>query len=273
MYYILRCLATKMPYIVQSLLNCTLEVIVGLSGKSNYAADRKNRIMSSDRLLCHKLDPGSHCTVLGEHIPDGLQDELDIQAETPVLDIFRIQPDDLFEVRDVAAAAGLPHAGDAGAEGQPCPMVILVLLPLVHRGRAGADNAHISLQHVPELRKLVQGVRADKLADSGLPGSIEEDLVPDDARIEFQLEHHAVGDAVLGHKFLLPRVRVHVHRADLIDLEALAVLADTLLLIDDGTGGLSPDDRSDDQHDEQGEHAADETADDVHHALEEKLHR
>ena len=190
-----------------------------------------------------------------------------------MLDILGVEADDLFKIGDVAAAADLPHAGDAGAEGQAGAVVVLVLLPLVDGGRTGADDAHVALQDVPELGELIQGVLADELADAGLLCSVGEDLVADDAGVKIQLEHHAVRDPVLRQKLFLALVRVHVHGADFIELEALAVLADALLLVDDGAGGLAFDDGTDDEHDEQGDEAAEDSAEDVHDALDEELQR
>ena len=214
-----------------------------------------------------------HGAFAAEHVLDGFEDDAAVEADGPVLDILGVKADDLFKIGDVAAAADLPHAGDAGAEGQTGTVVVLVLLPLVNGGRAGADDAHVALEDVPELGELVQGVLADELADAGLLCSVGEDLVADDAGVKIQLEHHAVRDPVLRQKLFLALVRVHVHGADFIELEALAVLADALLLIDDGAGRLAFDDWPDDEHDDQGDEAAEDPAEDVHDALDEELKR
>ena len=214
-----------------------------------------------------------HGAFAAEHVLDGFEDDAAVQADGPVLDILGVEADDLFKIGDVAAAADLPHAGDAGAEGQAGTVVVLVLLPLVDGGRTRADDAHVALQDVPELGELVQGVLADEFADAGLLCPVGEDLVADDAGVKIQLEHHAVRYPVLSKELFLALVRVHVHGADFVELEALAVLADALLLVDDGAGRLAFDDGTDDEHDEQGDEAAEDPAEDVHEPLDEELKR
>ena len=98
-----------------------------------------------------------HCALALEDGGDGFEEDLDIQREAPVGDVLRVQLDDFLKVRDLAAAADLPHAGDAGLDREARTVVELVFFPLVHRGRAGADEAHVAGQDVEEeLWKLIQ---------------------------------------------------------------------------------------------------------------------
>lgn len=150
-------------------------------------------------------------------------------------------------------------------------MVEFVFFPLVDRRRPGADKAHLSDQHVKELGELIQARLADEFADARLFRAVRQDLVADDARVKVQLEHHAVFDAVLLHELLLALLRIHVHGADLEDLELLAVLADPGLLEEDRAGALFFDDRAHNDDDQNGQNTAHDTAQDIQHALQQQL--
>ncbi len=204
--------------------------------------------------------------------PDRFQEDLDVQADGPVVDVFRVQPDDFLEVRDRAPAGDLPHAGDAGLGGQAGAVVVFVFLPLVLRRGTGAHQGHVSPEDVEELGELIQAGAADEFADAGLLLPVHNP-VPDDARIPVELEHHAVGVAVLGLEFLFAVLGVHVHGAEFVDRETLAVLADAGLPEEDRAGALLFDHQADDGDQEKGDKAADQAAEEVNEALEDQLDR
>ena len=214
-----------------------------------------------------------HGTFVGEEDADGLKEDFKVQGKRPVGDVLGVQTDDLFKVGDLTAAADLPEAGDTRLDGQAGAVVVLVLLPLVHGRGAGTDHGHRTLEDVEKLRKFVQRGFADKLADASLFGTVGENLVADDAGVEIELEHHAVLHAVLFQQLFLALFGVHVHGADLIHLEPLAVLADALLGKEDGTRRLVPDDRADDSDDHEGGQTADQAGKDIEEALDDELER
>ena len=49
---------------------------------------------------------------------DCLEEDLHVQAQTPVIDVAHVQADHFVEVLDVGPATYLPHAGDAVAHGK-----------------------------------------------------------------------------------------------------------------------------------------------------------
>lgn len=214
-----------------------------------------------------------HGAFVGEQDADGLEQDLEVQTERPVGNILGVQTDDLLEVGDLAAATDLPEARDARLDGQAGAMVILVLLPFVHGGRAGPDHGHGTLEDIEELRKFIQTGFSDEFADTGLFRAVGENLVADDAGVEIELEHHAVLHTVLFHQLFLALFGVHVHGTDLVHLEALAVLADALLGKEDGAGRLVPDDGADDGDDQEGGQTADQTGKDIEEALDDELKR
>ena len=85
---------------------------------------------------------------------------------------------------------------------EPVALVLVVLLDLVAQRRTRADDAHVATQDVPELRELV---------DRGPP---EDAADPRDPAVA--LVHRVAGADALG---------ADDHRAELEDLEVVAVLA------------------------------------------------
>ena len=77
----------------------------------------------------------------------------------------------------------------------------------------------------------------------------------------------------ISHQLRLSGLRVHVHGAYLVHLEALAVLADALLREQDRAGRGLLDLRTDDGHDDQGRETPDDAAQDVQRPLQEHLSR
>ena len=104
-------------------------------------------------------------------------------------------------------------------------MVALVLLIFVQRRRAGANQAHIAAQDIKELRQLVDAGLADELAHLG------------DAGVILHFKHQAV-HFVLGHQALFAFLGIHIHAAQLVDVEHTAVQTDALLLKDQRAGAF-----------------------------------
>ena len=134
-------------------------------------------------------------------------------------------------------------------------MGALVLLVLVQRGRPGAHQAHIAPEDIEELGQLVDTGLADELAHLG------------DAGIVLHLEHEAV-HFVPGHQLFLPLLRVHIHTAELVDIEHTAVAAHTALFEDQRAGAFQLEGDGHDGNDGDAEDAAHQTAHNVQHPLE-----
>ncbi len=103
---------------------------------------------------------------------DGLEQDLEVEPQRPLVDVAQIEGDPVVEVVDPGAAGDLPEPGDAGFHGQPPALPALVALDLVGDRRPRPDQRHLSLEHVDELRQLVEGPAAQPAADGGDPGVV-----------------------------------------------------------------------------------------------------
>jgi hypothetical protein len=93
---------------------------------------------------------------------------------------------------------------------QPAPLVLVVLLHLVAQRRPRADHTHVSADDVPQLRQLVDRRSSQDPANAGDPRVALVDRVPG---AEALCSHH--------------------HRAQLQDLEVIAVLPHASLPVED----------------------------------------
>lgn len=96
--------------------------------------------------------------------------EHEIQPDAPVMHVPAVHLYALGVV-DVAASAGLPHAGDAGKDG----VVLLDIFPiprdfLLDDG-TGTDEAHLTFEDIQELRQLIEAGLSKEgaaLCDAGI---------------------------------------------------------------------------------------------------------
>lgn len=165
-----------------------------------------------------------------------------------------VEADDFVEVLDVGAAGDLPESGHARLHAEAALVVAVVLVEFADGRRAGADEGHIALEDVPELRELVEARLADEAADLR------------DARVIFHLEHEAV-HLILRKELLLALLRVLVHAAELVHAELAAIFADARLRENDRSRRVELDDRSKDDEDDAEDRKADDRANDVKRAL------
>lgn len=172
-----------------------------------------------------------------ENYGDGLEEVHEVHPDGPVADVPGVHGDALF-VRDVAAAAGLPHAGDAGQDHAVLAEVVAVALDLGCDDGARTDEAHVAADDVPELRQLVE---------AGLP---EEGTELGDARVVLELEVRLPLPArgrILLQVSLEGFLCIGHHRLEFIAGEQLAILADALMREDDAAPVVDGDENRQDQ--------------------------
>lgn len=126
-----------------------------------------------------------------------------------------------LEGRGVAVGR-LPEAGDAGPHAQELLLLLVgeVLLELVARDGARPDHGKVPLEHVEELRHLVDGAGADDAPDPG------------DARVGVDLSLYLPLSELLGRQVLLDVAGVGDHAAELKHANHPAPPAHALLRVD-----------------------------------------
>lgn len=106
---------------------------------------------------------------------NGAPKEHEIQPDAPVMHVPAVHLYALGVV-DVAASAGLPHAGDAGEDG----VVLLYIFPiprdfLLDDG-TGTDEAHLTFEDIQELRQFIEAGLSKEgtaLCDAGIVLQLE----------------------------------------------------------------------------------------------------
>lgn len=101
---------------------------------------------------------------------NGAPEEHEIQPHAPVMHVPAVH---LYALRvvDVAASAGLPHAGNAGEDG----VVLFDIFPIPRDffldNGAGSDEAHLTFENIQELGQLIEAGLSKKgaaLCDAGI---------------------------------------------------------------------------------------------------------
>lgn len=105
----------------------------------------------------------------------GSPQQYHIQPHAPVMDIPAVHLHALGVV-DIAAAAGLPHAGDAGEDG----VVLFDIFPISWHfclyDRTGPYEAHLTFENIQELRQLIEAGLSKEgaaLCDAGIVLQLE----------------------------------------------------------------------------------------------------
>lgn len=191
----------------------------------------------------------------------GLEQVHEVDPDGPVADVPGVHGDALF-VGGVAAAAGLPHAGDAGQYHAVLAEVVAVALDFLRDDRARADEAHVAADDVPELRQLVEAGLAEEGAELG------------DARVVLELEvllPLLAGLGVFPEVFLEGFLCVRDHGLELVAREEHAMLADALVGEDDVAFVADGDHDGQCYEDRRNQDAADGRADEVEDALDDAV--
>lgn len=142
-----------------------------------------------------------------------------------------------FEGRGVAVG-GLPQARDARGDAQQFLLLLVseVLIELVARDGARADYGQVALEHVEELRHLVDGALSDELAHPG------------DARVVVDLALDLPLAQLLGAQVLAHVVCIGNHAAELKHADHPASPAHALLRVDRAARRLHADRGADTGH-------------------------
>lgn len=112
---------------------------------------------------------------MAEDDRNGAPEEHEIQPDAPVMHVPAVHLHALGIV-DIAAAAGLPHAGDAGEDG----VVLFDIFPISWHfclyDRTGPYEAHLTFEDIQELRQLIEACLSKEgaaLCDAGIVFQLE----------------------------------------------------------------------------------------------------
>ena len=189
---------------------------------------------------------------------DGAPDEDDVEPDVPVADVPGVHLD-AFVVGRVAAAAGLPHARDAGADHVEVFDVRTVFGDFGLDDGPRADEAHFPFEDVEELGQFVEA------------GLAQEGAALGDARVVLQLEFpfpFFAGFRVACEEFFQFHVGIDAHAAEFVAVEFFAVPANAAVLEDDRSRRIFIDPESDGQEKRRQADDAERRADDVEDALD-----
>ena len=75
----------------------------------------------------------------GKDGTEGLEKNLNISGDTPVIDVETVKADDFFEISDFATAGDLPEAGNAWFDTDTTFMVGRILVIFINSWRASAN--------------------------------------------------------------------------------------------------------------------------------------
>src|SRR5437867_11706146 len=89
-----------------------------------------------------------------------------------MLDVFAIEAYDFFKVNDAAATAHLPEARDPRLRSEAPKVMGLVILEIRLEERPRAHKRHVTQQHVPDLRELVETPSPEETADASDAGIV-----------------------------------------------------------------------------------------------------
>ena len=193
----------------------------------------------------------------------GAPEHDNVDPYAPVVDVPAVHVDALGVV-DVAAAAGLPHAGDAGAYHVVVFDVVAIEMNFFPHDGTGADEAHFSFEDVQELGEFVQAGPAEKVAGTG------------DSRVIFQFERgfpFFLRRWIGCEEFLEALRGVDAHGAEFVAVKFFPVFPNTAVLVDDGARGVAVDPEGDTEEDGGNEETSYDGHDDIKSALDEAVRR
>src|SRR3954471_250609 len=190
---------------------------------------------------------------VAEHGPERHQQDLDVEPERPVLDVVVVPLDAVGERGLAAQAVNLGPAGDPGLDAVAVAVAVDVALEQPGEVRTlgtWADQAHVALEHVQQLRQLVERGAAQEGAEAR---AAVVALNPAGGGVRRQVRHRE-------------RLGRGAHGAELAHLELTAVEAVARLAEEDRPADREQRpqrEQAEDRQRHQQEHAGDQAVDRV----------
>jgi hypothetical protein len=108
-----------------------------------------------------------------EDLPDGIKEDAYIEHEGPVIDIPDIQPEFIVPTQGVPPIHLRP-AGHPWQHMVPSSLFGSVAIQVLHQEWTGTNQAHLSFQHIEELREFIEARGAQEPPQSGDALSVRE---------------------------------------------------------------------------------------------------
>ena len=160
---------------------------------------------------------------------DRTKEDLDIEPEGPVIDIFEIESNPIGKVFQFVAARDLPEAGHSWGDTESAALGVGGHGEGFIGGEgAGSDETHLAEKDVEELGEFIEGGEAEEVADFG------------DPRIFFDFKDWAT-HFVKGFKFGVLHFCITDHGAKLVHGERVAMETTALLEKKGGARRFEPD--------------------------------
>lgn len=110
-----------------------------------------------------------------EDVGDRLEEYLHVKGEADVVDVVEVELK-LLVPTDGVAPIDLRPAGKAWHDGLSPQLVIRIEEHVPHEMRAWANQAHAPGEYVPQLGKLVEGGRPQRLAEAREPDAVRKEI-------------------------------------------------------------------------------------------------
>src|SRR5579863_5473226 len=157
---------------------------------------------------------GAPLTILtpfgAEYRRNRLEENLKIESDAPVLDVFKIQGHVGFPGGAVTCG-NLPKPGEAGSDVETAQIFQRVSGIVIDRMGPRSDDTHLASEHIPKLRKLVEAGATQPSPETG------------DARVFLKLKEGAFA-LVFCAKLFLTRVCVNTHGSEFEATEAVSFI-------------------------------------------------
>ena len=156
-------------------------------------------IFAVERLHCRHSGLGGVDILPSKHLLDGRKENLQVHLEADVPDVIDVILK-LLCPADVVAAVDLRPTAHSGGDIVAVVLLLAVEREVLHQQRTGADEGHIALEEVDQLRQFVNRGGADKLAHLGQTVGIGKELA-----LGIPLVRHCLELQSLENLLILPR--------------------------------------------------------------------
>src|SRR6266576_540322 len=198
-------------------------------------------------------------TLSGCNYRNGLHENRDIEPKRPLSDIASLYGYHSLEVSNLVSTGHLPWSGDARLHIESRVMVRLVQIDFAGNGWPRTNQRHLPLQHVEELRYLVN------------TGAAKQHAEPRNSRIADDLEKPTVRIDALLQKLFPTLFGIRYHRSEFENREPPTAPSHAILAEEHRPAGVEFHQQRDQQHYRRRHNQTKNRPNQVHGALDDHL--